>query len=149
MNQFGLEEMENLFVALGDKTRLRLLNLMRRDEICVCFFTEVLRESQPKISRHLASLRNAGIVEARRDGKWVHYRIAKPKNERVQQILNDTLEWLETQDEMRGEYEILEKACCAPGAPVTIARAPKPEIFAEKNMSVDLPEKKELDTYLL
>ena len=64
-----LAEMEILFTALADKTRLRLLNLMRVDEICVCFFVEVLGESQPKISRHLAYLRNAGIVETRRDGK--------------------------------------------------------------------------------
>ena len=67
--------METLFLALADKTRLRLLNLMREDEICVCYFTEALGESQPKISRHLAYLRNAGIVSARREGKWMNYKI--------------------------------------------------------------------------
>ncbi|MCV4655760.1 metalloregulator ArsR/SmtB family transcription factor, partial [Escherichia coli] len=68
-----LEKLEKLFLALSDRTRLRLLNLMRNGEICVCFFTEVLGESQPKVSRHLAYLRNAGLVKARREGKWVHY----------------------------------------------------------------------------
>ncbi len=63
-----LKEMETFFLALADKTRLRILNLMRESEICVCFFTEVLGESQPKISRHLAYLRGAGFVSARREG---------------------------------------------------------------------------------
>lgn len=134
-------------MALADKTRLRLLNLMREDEICVCFFTEVLEESQPKISRHLAYLRNAGIVEARRDGKWMHYRIVKPENLFAAQVLEDTLRWLESQSEMREDYRKLAIACCAPTAPVTIMRAPKPVTFAETDMSSD--QSKELETFLL
>jgi ArsR family transcriptional regulator, arsenate/arsenite/antimonite-responsive transcriptional repressor len=59
MNSEMLADLEVFFMALADKTRLRLLNLMRDGEICVCFFTEVLEESQPKISRHLAYLRMA------------------------------------------------------------------------------------------
>src|SRR5215218_9955260 len=74
-----LSKMETFFLALVDKTRLRLLNLMREDEVCVCYFTEVLGESQPKISRHLAYLRNAGIVSARREGKWMSYKIEMPE----------------------------------------------------------------------
>jgi ArsR family transcriptional regulator len=58
-----------LFAALADPTRLRLLNLMDRRELCVCYFVEILRQSQPKISRHLAYLRKAGIMSARREGK--------------------------------------------------------------------------------
>ena len=61
-NNTELNDMENLFLGLADKTRLRILNLIRDDEVCVWFFTEVLGESQPKISRHLAYLRNAGMV---------------------------------------------------------------------------------------
>src|SRR4028119_987907 len=94
MNNDFLFDMETFFLALADKTRLRLLNLMRDDEVCVCFFTEVLSESQPKISRHLAYLRNAGIVEARREGKWMHYRIIKPENPLAARVLEDTLQWL-------------------------------------------------------
>ncbi len=69
---------ERFFQALGDQTRLRLLNLMGDHETCVCYFVEILGGPQPKISRHLAYLRSAGIVEARRDGKWMHYRIVMP-----------------------------------------------------------------------
>src|SRR5512141_1139481 len=69
--------LEVVFAALADRTRLRLLNLMSRGEVCVCFFVEVLDEPQPKISRHLAYLRHAGLVQARRDGKWIHYGIAE------------------------------------------------------------------------
>ncbi len=58
-----------LFAALSDRTRLRLLNLMDGREVCVCYFVEILEQSQPKISRHLAYLRRAGIVAARREGQ--------------------------------------------------------------------------------
>src|SRR5258705_910201 len=64
-----------LFKALADHTRLRLINLIGDDEVCVCFFVEVLKINQPKISRHLAYLRRAGVVSARREGKWIHYRL--------------------------------------------------------------------------
>lgn len=147
MNSDFLFKMETFFLALADKTRLRLLNLMREDEICVCFFTEVLGESQPKISRHLAYLRNAGIVEARRDGKWMSYRIVKPENEYAAQVLRDTLDWLESQEIMRNDYKKLAIACCSPEAPVTISRAPKPNILPKANMSVS--PKEEMETFLL
>ena len=132
-------------MALADKTRLRLLNLLREDEICVCFFTEVLGESQPKISRHLAYLRNAGIVEARRDGKWMHYRIVVPENPFAAEVLEYTLRWLASQTAMQRDYQNLAAACCAPTAPVTIMRAPKPDTFVETNMNYT----QELETYLL
>ncbi|MGA9718757.1 MAG: metalloregulator ArsR/SmtB family transcription factor, partial [Acidobacteriaceae bacterium] len=70
--------MERFFQALGDRTRLRLLNLMGGQELCVCYFVQVLQQPQPKISRHLAYLRRAGLVAARREGKWMHYRIVTP-----------------------------------------------------------------------
>jgi ArsR family transcriptional regulator len=143
----NLSEMENLFMALSDQTRLRLLNLMREDEICVCFFTEALGESQPKISRHLAYLRKVGLVEARREGKWMHYRINFPKNPGAREILNDTLEWLRSQEETQEEYENLVDACCSLNVPITIAKAPKPEAIVESN--VEVREKEELETFLL
>ncbi len=139
--------METLFLALADKTRLRLLNLMRGNEVCVCFFTEVLGESQPKISRHLAYLRNAGIVSARRDGKWMNYKIEIPENPYAEQILNDTLKWLEAQDDMREDYNKLAIVCCSIEVPITISRAPTPKIFAETNMNY--APKEELETFLL
>lgn len=141
-----LQELETFFLALADKTRLRLLNLMRDEEICVCFFTEVLGESQPKISRHLAYLRNAGLVEARRDGKWMHYRIIEPENEVAKRVLRETLDGLKERDEMRQDYEKLYVACCGVSVPVTISRAPKPDTFVQPNMNY---EREELDTFLL
>lgn len=67
---------ENFFPALADPTRLRcLLLLATESELCVCELTHALGESQPKISRHLATLREAGIVSDRREGLWIHYRI--------------------------------------------------------------------------
>lgn len=142
-----LAEMETLFLALADKTRLRLLNLMREDEVCVCYFTEVLGESQPKVSRHLAYLRNAGIVSARREGKWMNYKIEFPENLFAFQILQETLEWLKSQDDMCEDYDKLAKVCCSIEVPITISRAPTPKIFAETNMS-NAP-REELETYLL
>jgi ArsR family transcriptional regulator len=79
--------MELFFQALGDNTRLRLLNLMGDREICVCYFVEILAQGQPKISRHLAYLRRAGIVEARREGKWMHYRIVMPPDAGAAKVL--------------------------------------------------------------
>ena len=146
-NETFLKEMETFFLALADKTRLRLLNLMRENEVCVCFFTEVLGESQPKISRHLAYLRNAGLVSARRDGKWMHYKIEIPANFHAAQILQNTLNGLKSKDEMREDYDKLVNVCCAVEVPVTIARAPKPETLLEANMSYHSRE--ELETFLL
>ncbi len=142
-----LSQMETLFLALADKTRLRLLNLMREDEICVCYFTEVLGESQPKISRHLAYLRNAGLVSARREGKWMNYSIEMPENPSAAKLLRDTLDWLETQDDLRADFKRLEKVCCAVDVPLTIARAPTPKTFLEHEPENNQPE--ELETFLL
>src|SRR4051812_24999815 len=87
-------DIERFFQALGDNTRLRLLNLMGDQEICVCYLVEILAMGQPKISRHLAYLRRAGIVKARREGKWMHYRIAMPPNAGAAQLLRQTLTWI-------------------------------------------------------
>lgn len=68
-----------IFRAFSDRTRLRLLNLLQHGkEICVCDLIAALDLPQAKVSRHLATLRKAGLVEARRDGQWMHYRLAKP-----------------------------------------------------------------------
>src|ERR671921_1949228 len=95
------QQMELLFKALADRTRLRLLNLMGDDEVCVCYFVEVLRTNQPKISRHLAYLRRAGVVAARRDGKWMHYRIVEPPDPHAARIFREVREWLKEDAEMR------------------------------------------------
>jgi ArsR family transcriptional regulator, arsenate/arsenite/antimonite-responsive transcriptional repressor len=114
------------FRALADRTRLRLLNLMRGEEVCVCFFVEILKIHQPKISRHLAYLRRAGIVGARREGSWMHYRIVEPADPDAARVLRDTLAWLGNDREMQRDRERLVKVCCAPQLPVSIQGAPRP-----------------------
>lgn len=123
-----LLRMENFFMALADKTRLRLLNLMRDGEVCVCFFTEVLGDSQPKISRHLAYLRNAGVVEARRDGKWMHYGIRWPEDRAARAVLQTTLDWLSSRQQLLADTAKYNDVCCSPEALVQIARTPMPFI---------------------
>jgi ArsR family transcriptional regulator len=117
---------ELFFSALADRTRLRLLNLIGKDEVCVCFFVEILDELQPKISRHLAYLRKAGLVSARRDGKWMHYRVVEPSDSQAARVLDDVMTWLSEDREMQRDRERLVKVCCAPQPPVQIQGAPKP-----------------------
>jgi ArsR family transcriptional regulator len=119
-------DLEALFRALADRTRLRILNLMRDQEVCVCYFVEILRTSQPKISRHLAYLRRAGIVAARRSGTWMHYRIAVPKEAAAAEILREVLQALAEDREMRNDLVRLERACCAPTRFVRLQGAPLP-----------------------
>ena len=118
--------MERFFQALGDRTRLRLLNLMGDREICVCYFVEILAQGQPKISRHLAYLRNAGMVQARREGKWMHYRIVMPPKTGAAQVLRQTLAWLAEDRGMQADRARLSKACCSPARFVTLQSAPRP-----------------------
>ena len=106
--------MIGLFAALADTTRLRLLNLMAGREVCVCYFVEILGQSQPKISRHLAYLRQAGIVTARREGKWMHYSICTPADAAAASILAAALEALGNDRKMRADRARLDRACCAP-----------------------------------
>jgi ArsR family transcriptional regulator len=119
-------DLVTLFAALADPTRLRLLNLMDGREVCVCYFVEILKQGQPKISRHLAYLRKAGIVEARRDGKWMHYRIERPDDARAVSILDATLQSLKGDKDMQTDLARLGKACCEPQRFVTLQGAPIP-----------------------
>lgn len=118
--------LERFFQALGDNTRLRLLNLMGDQEICVCYFVEILGQGQPKISRHLAYLRRAGIVTARRDGKWMHYRIVMPPNIGAAQVLLQTLAWLREERDMQADRVRLSSACCSPTRFAALQGAPPP-----------------------
>ncbi|HEU4594826.1 MAG TPA: metalloregulator ArsR/SmtB family transcription factor [Pyrinomonadaceae bacterium] len=119
-------DMEMFFRALADRTRLRLLNLMGTDEVCVCFFVEILEVNQPKVSRHLAYLRRAGIAAARREGTWMHYRVVGPSHEDAAKVLEDVRAWLARDPEMRRERKKLVKVCCAPDPPEHLLGAPRP-----------------------
>jgi ArsR family transcriptional regulator, arsenate/arsenite/antimonite-responsive transcriptional repressor len=118
--------LENFFLALSDRNRLRLINLMEDDEVCVCIFTEILKMPQPKVSRHLAYLRRAGIVAARREGKWIHYRLITPADEHASQILQKVREYLAGDREMQLDRTRLIKVCCAPMLPLQLQGAPLP-----------------------
>jgi ArsR family transcriptional regulator len=72
-----MKNVTRLLAALTDPTRLRLLRLLRRQELCVCELVDALRMPQYKISRHLRRLRAIGLVEVRRDGRWMHYRLGR------------------------------------------------------------------------
>jgi ArsR family transcriptional regulator len=114
--------LELFFAALADRTRLRLLNLMRDGEVCVCFFAETLETNNPKISRHLSYLKRAGIVAGRREGKWIHYRIQEPDNKKGKEVFAGIMEMLKEDKEMQTDREQLLKVCCVPQQPIQIKK---------------------------
>jgi ArsR family transcriptional regulator, arsenate/arsenite/antimonite-responsive transcriptional repressor len=126
MGKMAEFDLERFFLALSDKTRLRILNLIGEDELCVCFFVEVLDELQPKISRHLGVLRDTGLVSARKDGKWMHYRIETPKHPHVARVLADVRAWLKDDKEMQRDRARLVKVCCGSCLPPALNGAPLP-----------------------
>jgi len=77
-----------IFRAFSDRTRLRILNMLRGGELCVCDIVDVLDVPQPKASRHLAYLRRAGLVTARKQGQWSYYTLAPARNEFHEKILD-------------------------------------------------------------
>jgi ArsR family transcriptional regulator len=81
-------QVDKMFRAFSDRTRLRLLNLLRGGETCVCDLVDVLGVPQPKVSRHLAYLRRAGLVVARKEGLWMHYRLTPATTEFHKSLLN-------------------------------------------------------------
>lgn len=119
-----------VFKALSDPTRLRILGLLLTGEVCVCHLHETLRISQPKASRHLAYLRAAGLVDARRDGLWMHYRLSDlpdPILQSISEMVRHALSHLETVQKDAGRLHkktggclpvsaTTELPCCAAGA---------------------------------
>ena len=90
--EINLSGFEQLFLALSDRTRLRLLSLMADGPVSVGYLADRLGESQPKTSRHLAYLRNAGLVTTSREGKWVYYAIETQPDRAIQSVLTSTLD---------------------------------------------------------
>jgi ArsR family transcriptional regulator, arsenate/arsenite/antimonite-responsive transcriptional repressor len=111
-----LTDMETVFKALADSTRLRILGLLMTGEVCVCHIHESLRISQPKASRHLAYLRKARLVETRRDGLWIHYRMAVVADTVLSTVQRTVTHALRHMDVIRQDVERLQKAtgCCLP-----------------------------------
>jgi ArsR family transcriptional regulator len=86
-----LEALTRVYAALADPTRLRILSLLGDGEICVCHIHASLEVPQPTASRHLAYLKKSGLVEARRDGIWMHYKMAEIDNPVVAAVVKAAL----------------------------------------------------------
>src|SRR5262249_14758839 len=126
----AVDELENVFKALADKTRLRILALLGNNEVCVCHIHDSLGLPQPTVSRHLAYLRKSGLVAARRDGVWMHYQVSRSLGPVMQGVVATAVKALKqlpatTQDRKQfqrsfGQLYVLESpaggACCAPRA---------------------------------
>lgn len=117
---------EHFFKAFADETRLRLIHLMSAGEICVCYLVEVLGQPQSKISRHLAYLRQAGIVAARRDGKWMHYRLEPQESPGTARVMRQMLTWLGEDKKMKADAARLNRTCCIPEKKSALQGAPFP-----------------------
>src|SRR6266536_4569266 len=113
-----LTDIETLFKALADATRLRILALLAGGEICVCEIHGALKLPQPTVSRHLAYLRRAGMVDTRRDGLWVHYRLATLSDPVLQTISQAVAHGLAHIDSVKRDAERLQKrtGCCLPAS---------------------------------
>lgn len=111
-----LTEMETLFKALADGTRLRILGLLLAGETCVCDIHESLRIPQPKASRHLAYLRRAGLVQARREGLWMHYTLGMLPDPVLAAIVDAVHHALAHTDAVQRDSQRLQKrtGCCVP-----------------------------------
>jgi ArsR family transcriptional regulator len=111
-----LPQLEALFKALADATRLRILGLLLTGEVCVCDIHESLKIPQPKASRHLAYLRKAGLVETRREGLWIHYRLGQLDDPVVAAIADAVRHALTHVDTVHRDAERLRKrtGCCVP-----------------------------------
>lgn len=139
MGEANFSELGRLFTALGDKTRLRLLALMSGGEVSVNFLAKSSGESQPKVSRHLAYLRNAGVVNTRRDGKWIYYSISSPSDESIGRILASVIQYMTVMRSEDGD----EFAAVFP-APATGNRD---NIYAQTDIIVGENESLETDIY--
>jgi len=111
-----IASLERLFQALGDTTRLRILGLLLAGEVCVCHIHESLRIPQPKASRHLAYLRRAGLVQTRRAGLWVYYRLADARDPIVSTIRQAVTHALGHLAVVHRDTDRLQKktGCCLP-----------------------------------
>ena len=129
-NRTAVDELESLFRALADKTRLRILALLGNNEVCVCHIHDSLGLPQPTVSRHLAYLRKSGLVAVRRDGVWMHYQVSRSLSPVIQDIVAAAVAALQqlpatTQDRKQfqrsfGQLYVFDApaggACCAPRA---------------------------------
>ena len=113
-----LPELERVFKALADATRLRILGVLLTGEVCVCDIYDSLRIPQSKTSRHLAYLRRAGLVETRRDGIWIRYRLGQLSDPVVGAVIDAVRHALAHVDVVRRDADRRGKrtGCCLPAS---------------------------------
>ena len=99
--------LDDVFAALADETRRRILGLLASGEVCVCNIHAALDVPQPTASRHLAHLRKAGLVATRKQGLWVHYRLAELDDPAVSRVLKSTLTALHENDTVEADRKKL------------------------------------------
>ena len=128
MTTTAIDKLEAVFKALADKTRLRILALLGNDEVCVCHLHDTLGLPQPTVSRHLAYLRRSGLVEVRREGVWMHYKVSASLDPVVQAVVDaavHALTHVPTANRDRKQYQkafgavrvlqpLIGASCCAP-----------------------------------
>jgi len=126
----AIDQLEVVFKALADKTRLRILGLLGNNEVCVCHIHDTLALPQPTVSRHLAYLRRSGLVDTRRDGVWMHYQVSRSLDPTIRSVVTAAVDALKkvpaaTQDRKQfqrafGQLYVLHSpagvSCCAPRA---------------------------------
>jgi ArsR family transcriptional regulator len=136
-----LTDLEELFKALADETRLRILGLLLTGEVCVCHIHESLRISQPKASRHLAYLRRTGLVDTRREGLWIHYRLSESASPITGTVREAVVHALGHVEAIRRDAVRLQKktGCCLPAAATVSSRACCDEVGAQMGDASEVP----------
>lgn len=114
-DDYGVKPLTRLFRALGDETRLRIVALLSHGELCVCHIENALGLPQPNVSRQLGILRMANVVDARRDGTWVYYRLAPQDHEAVESMLATLSTTFGAERAIKADHAKLKKSC-GPGA---------------------------------
>ena len=105
-----MKELEQYFKALGDTNRLRILNLLLHGELCVCDIQYVLEATQPNVSRHLAYLKNSGLVLDRRDGYRIFYRLADPKQGMKKRLFEFLQDAYKNEEQLQADKKRLKEA---------------------------------------
>jgi ArsR family transcriptional regulator len=130
MAAIAVRPLTRLFKALADETRVRIVAVLAHGELCVCHIEAVLGLPQPTVSRHLAVLRSAGVVEVRRDGLWVLYRLAKQTDADCERQLRALAAAFAPHEALRADLDRLRKLR-GPDASRSISEARRrPERYA-------------------
>ena len=110
-NLDDVRPLTRVFRALGDETRVRIVALLVHGELCVCHLEEALGLSQPNASRQLGILKSAGILDSRRDGTWVYYRISEQEHASVTAVLDVLSTTFGAARALRVDHTRLKKTC--------------------------------------